>query len=291
MTLMWFLRIGLLVEVASFTAIWQTLLGAAAALPMAVLSMWLLRLGFSLSTLLLARPRWTCAHDWLRSLFGEAMAMWRAYTWDMAWKVSGGGPHTSGPSKPLVVLVHGFLCNGGVWNVLTQKLDAEGIDWIAPSLPAWYARIGRNRGLLIRRLRATGRRPLIMVGHSMGGVLAADFARRHPRRCLGTIALAAPFAGTGLARFVLAGTCGPFTRTAQWLSEPRRRITAQALTSIYSLHDNLVTPQLSARIEGADNRALAGLGHLAICQSPESLDLVLQQIRQLTTVAQEDPAT
>jgi len=50
-------------------------------------------------------------------------------------------------------------------------------------------------------------------------------------------------------------------------------------TSIYSVHDNLVTPQDTSRLDWARNVALAGVGHVGIIAHEPVYALVLEELR------------
>ena len=50
-------------------------------------------------------------------------------------------------------------------------------------------------------------------------------------------------------------------------------------TSIYSVHDNLVAPQETSRLEWARNVAVAGVGHVAIIGWEPMFELVLEELR------------
>jgi hypothetical protein len=50
------------------------------------------------------------------------------------------------------------------------------------------------------------------------------------------------------------------------------------VTSIYSRHDNFVAPQDSARLPGASNIALSGVGHLTLLFSRRAYQAVAQAL-------------
>jgi hypothetical protein len=49
--------------------------------------------------------------------------------------------------------------------------------------------------------------------------------------------------------------------------------------SIYTVHDNLVAPQDTSRLDWARNVAVAGMGHIDIIASERAYPLVVEEIR------------
>jgi len=116
---------------------------------------------------------------------------------------------------PPVLLVHGFGASSFQWRLLLPVLAAAGFHALAPDLPGHgfsqlalpngeYTRTAYARRLWLL-LDALGVREAPIVGHSMGGAIAAEMAWQHPERVT-QLALLSP-AGFGLvprrARLVL----------------------------------------------------------------------------------------
>jgi len=104
-------------------------------------------------------------------------------------------------SGPPVLAVHGLGGSGRYWNGLAERIGG-GATILAPDLPGF----GRSdapaedvdRSLLLADLdavvaRFVGDGPIRVVGHSLGGVLAALWTARHPDRVIGLAMAAAPF--------------------------------------------------------------------------------------------------
>ena len=191
-------------------------------------------------------------------------------------------PHSGVP----VLLVHGYLCNHGIWRAMKRFLESRGISvWTHDAEPV-FAGIDEYVAFLAARietiLERTRTETLVIVGHSMGGlVLRAYLRARGGRRVTLGITLGTPHRGTQLARQGLGKNAREMEPGSPWLEELARAeaggLTARVV-SIWSRHDNVVAPRESARLEGAENIALEGIGHVALVFSSTTQRLVLEKI-------------
>ena len=188
-----------------------------------------------------------------------------------------------------VLLVHGYFSNRGYFRGLLRFLGASGVFPVfAPNLPGTFATIERFADELheaIERIaHATGQAKLILVCHSMGGLAARHYlARRGPARVAKLITVASPHAGTALATLGLGSNARQMRRDSDFITDLARGESGRApcaTTSIYSAHDNLVSPQDTSRLAWARNIALPGLGHIAILSSPRMHHILLEELRE-----------
>lgn len=93
-----------------------------------------------------------------------------------------------------VVLLHGFIEEGSMWQTLAKELSKD-YKVIVPDLPgfgnsalgkpqpklsmAWYA------DAVYEMLKEAGVKKCVMLGHSMGGYITLYFAEKHPEMLLG----------------------------------------------------------------------------------------------------------
>ncbi len=182
-----------------------------------------------------------------------------------------------------VLLVHGFLCNRGVWNRWLARLTAQGVPVVAVNLEPVFGSIDAYAPIIdsaMHRLeQATGLAPIV-VGHSMGGLALRRWwtvaggdggaARVHHALTLGT-----PHRGTWLARLELGRNAAQMRLGSPWLqdlaaTEPAGR--HQRFTCLFSPCDNIVFPPTTATLPGADNRMVPSTGHVQLVESPQAWD-------------------
>ncbi|MHB9757421.1 alpha/beta fold hydrolase [Streptomyces sp. BYX5S] len=114
-----------------------------------------------------------------------------------AMTVAAGGPAAAGghPSrpKPTIVLVHGAFADAGGWSRVISHLTRDGFSVIAPPNPL---RGVHADSAYLAAFLDTVPGPLVLVGHSYGGVLITNAAHGNERaRALVYVAAFAPDAG------------------------------------------------------------------------------------------------
>ena len=83
-------------------------------------------------------------------------------------------------SPPTVILVHGAWHGAWCWRDLVAVLDRDGVAWRAPDLPSSHspkdptADLARDRDAVVTAAALDG--PVILVGHSYGGVVVTEAA-------------------------------------------------------------------------------------------------------------------
>ena len=226
--------------------------------------------------------------------------------WFEYWTLAGAAPRMllyralvpeppAAPAVLPVVLVHGVLCNAGVWARVVRFLRSRGIGPLyalsyGPPL-ASIELFADQLDALIRRVRErTGAREVMLVTHSMGGLVALAYLRRHGAASVRRwVAIGAPFAGSVHARGFVGVSLAQLRPGNAWLRalDPRAPAGGPPVVSIWSWHDSMVTPQTSSRLSGAIDVPLAGVGHNALLREPAVLERVAAEYR----VACAAPAT
>jgi pimeloyl-ACP methyl ester carboxylesterase len=195
--------------------------------------------------------------------------------------------------KPPVLLLHGYGCNSGYWSHLVPRLDAARISHAAVDLEPVMGDIDGYAPMVdaaVDALRAaTGADRVIIVAHSMGGLVSRAWMRAcGTGKVARVITLGTPHHGTCMAAFGLGLNAAQMRRAARdeppecaWLRELAQGEDPAArslVTSILSHHDNIFAPQTSSELPGARNLAFGGVGHVALGRNPRILEAVMREI-------------
>ena len=221
-------------------------------------------------------------------LFGEEFAAsMRFSSWSMPRALACSRVYGEAAGPP-VLLLHGYGCNSGYWVDLLPRLDAARISHatldLAPvtgSIDAYVPLVEKGVDAL---LAATGAEKVVIVAHSMGGLVARAWMRGHgAQRVARVVTIGTPHHGTSLASFGVGLNAQQMRRDGAWLQALAASEDAAKralITSIYSHHDNIVAPQTSSELEGARNLAFGGVGHVALGANPRILAAVMAEVTE-----------
>ncbi|MBI4742553.1 MAG: alpha/beta fold hydrolase [Betaproteobacteria bacterium] len=175
--------------------------------------------------------------------------------------------------RPPVLLIHGYGCSRGAWWWLRRRLERAGWQVATINLEPIYTSIDNTLEPLARRIDAvlaeTGAAQLILVGHSMGGLVARAYLHRFgAERVARLVTLGTPHGGSRLAHIAIGRNGRQMEPGSDWLQALPRPVVAPETVVIYSPHDNYVMPQANLRLEGASHRPVDAVGHLAMLFSP-----------------------
>lgn len=109
---------------------------------------------------------------------------------------------------PRILLLHGVGLRAEAWGPQIDALRASGFSVIAPDMPGHGASPTAQRDMCLQDYSGRAAlwldEPTVVVGHSMGAMIALDLAARHPDRLLGVVALNAIFRRSVTARKAVA---------------------------------------------------------------------------------------
>ena len=228
------------------------------------------------------------AVELLRAWLAETSGAVRVFGWQMPWRWRRYPDHLPADAKGRrgLVLVHGFVCNRGIWNPWWPRLRAAGVPCIALNLEPVFGPIEAYVPLVeaaVQRItEATGEPPLL-VAHSMGGLAVRAWLHEHEAdaRVAGVITIGTPHHGTWLGRFGLAANTRQMRWHSPWLgalaaAEPAARY--RRFTCSHGHCDNIVFPCSTATLPGADNRHLRGRAHMHLLRHPAVLAEVIRRV-------------
>ena len=200
------------------------------------------------------------------------------------------------PAALPVLLLHGVLCNAGVWANLLRLLRRRGIGPVyalsyGPPLASIEVFVRQVESFIARIRAETGAAQVMIVTHSMGGLVALAYLRRCGSAAVRRlVTIGAPYQGSSHARLFAGTSLTQLRPQSEWLTELDAHAPAGGppVVSIWSWHDSMVTPQTSSILPGATNVALTGVGHNALLGDPGVLARVVEEYRRATS---ESPAS
>jgi triacylglycerol lipase len=197
---------------------------------------------------------------------------------------------TSIPSdQPLVILLHGIYCNGGVWRPVLDDLSARtGCEILAPTLSPTTAGLEVQTAHFGRWLEGVSvpgdNRKLIVIAHSMGGLVVRLHLHKHPTqtRIARVICIGTPHGGSRIAH-ALGTAIGRDLRTdASILRELAAAPLRVDLLNIFAPRDNLVVPSSNSQLAGASSLAIPACGHMSLIYSPVVRDRLAAEIAAMS---------
>ncbi len=195
-------------------------------------------------------------------------------------------PSAERPERIPVLLVHGYLCNRGIWWPFSKMLARRGHPVDSVNLEPIFGSIDDYAPIIaagVERLRtSTGTARVAIVAHSMGGLAARAYLARYGHDAVAAVVtLGSPHHGTWLARFGHGLNVAQMHPDSAWLRalEQRESLAVRALfTTIYTHHDNVVMPQAAQTLDGARAVAFNALGHVQLVYDPEVWAQVVQAL-------------
>lgn len=246
-----------------------------------------------------AKSRHTPELTWpgiIRLFSGEFCATMVCSSWAMPFQRFDKRLFTDSATLP-VLLIHGYGCNSGYWHWMSKALCDAHITHYAVDMEPVFGSIDGYAPLVheaVQRLISeSGHHSIVIVAHSMGGLAARaylrDFGCEHVAK---VITLGTPHHGTTIANFGIGINCGEMNwlgraeegTSSEWLQKLAATETPSlraAILSIYSHHDNIVSPQISSHLPNAENIAISGIGHVALALDSSVQALVVEQIQNV----------
>jgi triacylglycerol lipase len=218
--------------------------------------------------------------------WGEVVTDLRVFGWRQPFRAAAVSDDLSASApRRGVLLIHGFVCNRGLWTPWMTHLRHNGMPYMAISLEPVLGPIDRyvqDIDAAVARLEEATHRPPIVVAHSMGGLAVRAWLRDRAaeQRVHSVITIGTPHAGTSIARFALSPNTRQMREGSAWLralaaSETRER--RRLFTCYFGHCDNIVFPACNAMLPDAANHHVPGVAHVHLAFHRPILDEVLKR--------------
>lgn len=231
----------------------------------------------------------------LTALANEFAARFICFNWSQPFPQFALGVDPSGAKNGVpILLVHGYVCNRGLWVTFIKRLADAGLGPIHTiTLVPLFGGIDVLVAKLDARIEAicaeTGAPSVMIVAHSMGGLVTrAYLAEARTSRVSKLVTLGSPHHGTRLARLGIGTNAREMRDGGDWLlnlvkMETRNTESGQtrfpATLSIYTLNDDLVYPPESSVLAWAENMPVSTVGHMGLVFSEPVAKRVIQYLR------------
>ena len=174
----------------------------------------------------------------------------------------------------VVLMVHGFMSNSGIWWWVARALRRKGVSGIdSVNLTPVFGHIDdyvRQLDQHIAKLKTQGVTEILLVGHSMGGLVCRSWLQAHFESAQGSdrlrcqlLTLCTPWQGTRLARYLPWRNLAELAHHSPWVLGHSEGPGIPAL-SLYSAHDNIVIPYTAGLDQSINSSELRALGHLSV---------------------------
>lgn len=191
--------------------------------------------------------------------------------------------HRGGAGRPVMVLP-GFLASDGSTVMLRRTLKAAGYR-----VHGWG--LGRNMGVradmlerLDERLDRIGRdsaAPVMLVGWSLGGLIAREYAKHAPERIGRVVTLGSPFSGDPRANHAwrLYELINRHPVDQPPLAVTLAEKPPVPTIALWSDNDGVVAPASARGLPGEADRAVeVACGHMGFTTAPDALNAILDAL-------------
>lgn len=232
---------------------------------------------------------------WLGAWWSESWLAPMVFAWrqPFCWRHLPDNKEPAGQASAALVLVHGFVCNRGLWLPWMKALRRQGVPYVSVNLEPAFGSIDAYDALIedaVRRAERFTGLPPIVVCHSMGGLAVRAWLARQPvrERVKTVITIGTPHRGTWLGRLSHVTNGRQMQPGCEWLVDLEKRERDASpfpyahFICWFSNTDNIVFPASTATLPGADNRLVEGAAHVALAFHPTVMAQSMALVRSGT---------
>jgi triacylglycerol esterase/lipase EstA (alpha/beta hydrolase family) len=188
--------------------------------------------------------------------------------------------------KPLIILIHGIFGKSDHFWLMRRRFASRSVPNVLTfeyeSVSKSFAENGESlRDFLLRVKARTGMSEVIIIGHSLGGLIAHQYIHQFGEsgEVKAFIALGAPFRGTRLSAMALTDKARSLTPSNPMFSEMISSKLNTRFLSLYSRYDQIIIPYTNSDHPGADeNREIALCGHTGFFFNKKVFKIILEWI-------------
>jgi pimeloyl-ACP methyl ester carboxylesterase len=229
-----------------------------------------------------------------RAWAGETWCHLRVFAWRQP--LAAGFPEpplARDPQRPALLLLAGYVCNRAVWRPLLAGGRLGHCNVATVDLLPVFGPIDHyveTVDAAIERLRAaTGAARVTLVCHSMGGIAARAYLRRHGDSAIErVITLGSPHHGTIFGALGFGANARQMARGSAYLAQLAAGESAslrRRFVCIATADDSLIVPRASALLPEAEQHLIDGVGHLALVEDKRAWDRVVAAIAATPAIA------
>ena len=186
-----------------------------------------------------------------------------------------------------VILLHGLFQSRACWLWTRFRLRQFGYRNVyAISLPPWkdIEHLSERVAAAVDEVSlALGVEKVMLVGHSMGGIVARHYLQRRggALKVAACMFLATPHGGSKLVPFALS----PLGKLVMPGSEYLRDLGSEPLpagvqlTAVHTRHENIVLPWENSRLPGPEGIEMRGIGHTGLLFHHGVFDALLRSLK------------
>ncbi len=220
---------------------------------------------------------------WLR----ETWVSVRIFLWRQPWRAGFPEPPlVRDAHRPALLLIPGFMCNRAAWRPLLDAGVLVEFNVATVNLEPIFGDVDAYADVVhhaVERLRAATSAPrIVLVGHSMGGLAARVYLRKHgDAHVARVVTLASPHHGTIFGRLGASHNARQMAAGSRFLHklETGDRGRWVRFTTVATRDDNLVVPRSSPLLLHARQVELDGVGHLALIEDPRAWQVIVDEAR------------
>jgi len=225
--------------------------------------------------------------------WGETWRSFKVFNIDQAWRADfPERPLVRDPSRPTVLLVHGYMCNRATWRHWLMDRIPPHWNVATVNLEPVFAPVNRYAEVVdaaVESLRAaTGAERITLVCHSMGGLAARSYLRRHGHHAVQrVVTIDTPHHGTVFATLGHGPNARQMRNACEFVRQLAQDDEPVEFVCFASQHDNLIVPRDNQVLAGAEAVWFEKTGHLAMTAS----DAVLKKVIEVVERPEPRPAT